>query len=131
LTANITPENIDRVLAFLPEIEDKGEALFRVDQSVSMLDPYLYDAVVDRLVDALYAGGFVEPFDWPGWQDRAKEYVDHPDLLASADLEILQKLLTTHVRKERFCSGHLAAMIRCGHLTAVLKRLAEIRQKMD
>jgi hypothetical protein len=96
-----------------------------------MLDPYLYDAVVDRLVDALYAGGFIEPFDWPSWQDQAKEYVDHPDLLASADLEVLQKLFTTHVRKERFCSGHLAAMIRCGHLTAVLKRLAEIRQDMN
>ena len=69
LTANISPESMDRVLAFLPEIEGQGEELFRVDPSVSMLDPYLYDAVVDRLVDALYAGGFVQPFDWPSWQD--------------------------------------------------------------
>lgn len=42
----------------------------------------------------------------------------------------MQKLLTTHVRKERFCSGHLAGMIENGHILALLKRLAAIRADM-
>lgn len=131
IAANITPESIDRVIAFLPLIEGKREELFRVDTSQSMLDPYVYDEIVDQLVSALYAGGFVVSFDWPGWQQQAKEYVDNPHSLASANLKTLQKLLTTHVRKERFASGHLASILRNGHLAAILNRLAQIRLEMD
>ena len=47
-----------------------------------------------------------------------------------ADSEPILKLLTTHVRKERFCEGHLAAMFEDGHIVALLRRLKVIREGM-
>jgi len=38
-------------------------------------------------------------------------------MLERADLETIRKLLTLHVRKERFCEGHLLGMFESGHLT--------------
>ncbi len=125
-----TAQQIDAVLAFLPLIEHPAEPLYRVDTDVSMLDPYVYGEVVSGLVDALYANRFVEPFDWRGWSATAKEYMDDPTRLDSADLGTLRKLLTTHARAERFSSGHLAMVINSGHLVAVLRRLAELRRQM-
>ena len=90
----------------------------------------VYDSIVDEFVQALYDHGFVQNFDWPGWEE-AQAYVERPELLASADLETCIKLLTTHVRKERFCDGHLAEMITTGHLLAVLHRLEELRPSIE
>ena len=89
--------------------------------------PYpVYDGSVDELVQALYDHGFVQNFDWPSW-DEAQAYVKQPELVAEANLETCVKLLTTHVRTEKFCDGHLAEMIASGHILAVLNRLDELR----
>ena len=77
---------------------------------------------------ALYENGWVTPsFDWSEWQDTAREYVDKPLKIDSADAKTIQNLLTTHVRKERFCEGHLSAMFENGHIVALLRRLKAIR----
>ena len=47
-------------------------------------------------------------------------------LLSKANLQTLRKLLTAHVRADRFTEGHLAAMFESGHMTMILKRIAEI-----
>jgi len=54
--------------------------------------------------------------------------VNHPETIAQADLHDLCRLLTAHVRTERFCANHLPSMVRCGHITRLLQRLQEIRQ---
>jgi hypothetical protein len=56
----------------------------------------------------------------------AVKYVNDPDQIESADVEVLRKLLTTHVRQERFCEGYLAAMFENGHILALLRRLKQI-----
>jgi Family of unknown function (DUF6508) len=50
-----------------------------------------------------------------------------PALLAQADLLTLRKLLTAHVRQDRFIEGHLAQMLENGHISAILRRLRELR----
>ena len=75
------------------------------------------------------ANDWVTPeVDWVQWQDVAVEYVDLPDKINSADVVTIKKLFTTHVRKDRFCEGHLAAMFKNGHIVALLRRLKEIRE---
>jgi hypothetical protein len=37
-------------------------------------------------------------------------------------------LLTLHVRKERFCEGHIAAMVEAGYIQGILERLKEMRE---
>jgi hypothetical protein len=125
----ITGESVERVLSFLPlfESEDQGP-LYTVtppqEQDGVMYMLYItYSPEVERFVGTLYSAGFVVPFDWGGWQDEAWRFVNDPDLLKDADLDTLRKLLTLHVRKDRFVEGHLSEMIDLGHIRAVLHRL--------
>ena len=78
----------------------------------------------------LYANDWVTPeVDWVQWQDVAVEYVDLQEKIDSADVVTLKKLFTTHVRKDRFCEGHLATMFENGHIVvALLRRLKAIRE---
>jgi len=68
--------------------------------------------------------------NWTEWQDSARQYVASPELIDSADSASIQKLLTTHIRKDRFCEGHLAAMFENGHVVSLLRRLRIIRDGM-
>ncbi len=124
-------QSLDRVLAFLPFFEDQDSKFYEVRTDLSGFDPYVYSNEVDEFIEILYSEEFVTPFDWSIWQDEAAKFVEQPKLLESAELTILQKLLTTHIRKERFHSGHLAAMIDNGHIFAILKRLQQIRLDME
>jgi O-acetyl-ADP-ribose deacetylase len=124
-------DNIDAVLAFLPMLETSKGKLYTIDVKVSMMDPYVYSSEVSAFIRSLYREGFVIDFNWPKWSEQAKQLVDHPDLLAKADLDSLRKLLTAHVRAERFVSGHLAKMLDSGHIVTILKRLKQLRVAMS
>ena len=67
-------------------------------------------------------------FDWGAWQDEAIKYVQDPDLLSQADLDTLERLLTLHIRRDRFYDGHLAWAVESGHFTAILRQLQDIRR---
>ncbi len=123
-TEPVDPAAIEAVLTFLPYFADRSNTFYEVDTSFSMFDPYRYADEVNSFHGVLYESGFLAfAFDWPAWQDTAEKYVERPDRLADADLTTLRKLLLTHIRKERFDSGHLAAMIDIGHILAILQRL--------
>jgi len=122
-----TPENMDRVLAFLPYFENASSHFYDVETDNLSMDPYVYAPEVDRFVGTLYGEGFIFPFDWSAWKDEAARYVAGPSLLDNADLATLRKLLTLHVRADRFNSGHLAGMIDNGHILVILRRLKAIR----
>lgn len=104
-----------------PEVKD--------GKLVVSLDNYSLSPPARQFIEALYENGWVVDFDWPSWQDEAITYVRSPDKVASADLETIRKLLTTHVRKDRFCEGHLASMVKNGHVGALLRRLGELCPK--
>ena len=113
----VTRKHIDAILPFLEQFEETG---FSVDP---------YDEAVVEFVQILYANDWVTPeVDWVQWQDVTVEYVDLPEKINSADVVTIKKLFTTHVRKDRFCEGHLAAMFKNGHIVALLRRLKEIRE---
>ena len=61
---------------------------------------------------------------WPS------DHVGSSDKIESAGAETLQKWFTTHVRKERFCEGHLAPVIENRHIVTLLRRLKVIREAM-
>lgn len=126
-----TRADIDAVLAFLPifdrpgfKFADEGEGEQQADGSFTM--PYeelSYDAI--RFIEVLREHRFIlSAFNWPEWQHEAERYINEPSALKSADLETICKLFTTHVRKNRFCEGHLAGMFKCGHVTLLLSRIA-------
>lgn len=63
------------------------------------------------------------PFNWTDWQDTGSKYVESPEKIEDADVTTIQKLFATHVRKERFCDGHLSVMFENGHVPWLLRRL--------
>lgn len=84
--------------------------------------------LVTRLVRLLYDHHFVLcGFPWMEWQE-GRRFAEDPTLLAAVDLETICKLLTAHARSDRFVEGHLEAMVRSGHIAAILRRLREIQQ---
>jgi len=136
---NITTKNIDAVLKFLPYFEDDKnhfydyhdfEKVQKKDGYVLMCPYYIYSKEVITFIETLYNENIVFPFDWGEWQEEAIRYFNNPDLIKSADTLTLRKLLTLHVRKDRFFDGHLALVIDSGHLISILKRLKELRSKI-
>lgn len=104
-----------------------GQILSRKDgKLVVCLNPYEYSEDFNDFISAIHYNNFMISFDWPSWQPVAETYCQDPSLLASADLVVLRKLLTTHIRKERFCAGHLAMLIESGHFKYIMNRLENI-----
>jgi hypothetical protein len=118
--------NARAILAFLPVLEAPG---FRFGEMVAKPAQFPYARMapeVAGLVQALYGSGWVEPFDWSEFQDEAIGYFENPSRLETVDLETVRKLLTLHVRKDRFCEGHFLEMLEKGHIQAILRRLAQL-----
>jgi O-acetyl-ADP-ribose deacetylase (regulator of RNase III) len=127
----VSIEGIDKAIAFLPTLKKKHAKLFDVHPHQSRLDPCTYSNEVAGFIQTLYDEGFIlSTFDWGMWLDTANEFVNHSELIEVADLLTLQKLLTTHIRAERFNSGHVAQLIENGHISKVLQRLAALRESM-
>ena len=78
---------------------------------------------VSRFMDACYKNGFVVRFDWEAWESLGQGFVQSPDSLAGADMAVLRRLLTWHIRQNRFARNHVATMIASGHILAILKCL--------
>lgn len=131
MTTGLTKQNIDAVLAAKSMFQNGGTDLYKRRNEPLSANPYVYSDDLKRFMSILRNEGFVAPsFDWAGWRNEAQRYIDDPDTLESADLATIQKLLTTHVRLDRFNGGHFAEMIENGHIQAILDRLEEIREEM-
>jgi hypothetical protein len=75
----------------------------------------------------------VTPFDWPAWAGTAEgqSLIGHPDAIASATADQLQKLLTAYVRRERFGEGTLAEAFDTGVLSAIARRAGQLADELD
>ena len=69
-------------------------------------------------------GGWIVPFDWMTWASSpdGQALLGHPEAVASASAEDLQKLMTVYVRGERFGEGTLENAFESGMLTAIVRR---------
>jgi hypothetical protein len=128
MSNQMTLENIENILKFLTLFSSQNCQLYDIQTDPPTLDPYTYSKEFNNLITALYTENFVISFDWTKWQDEADGFVTTPELLNVADIYTIQKLFTSHVRQERFCSGHLAYLIDNGHFLTILQRLQAIHQ---
>ncbi len=127
----ITSQQLDAILPFLDRFTAEGFTVGTWHSPPGQFPWFEFSQSVSEFQKALYDNGWIKPFDWGKWQDTARQYVEEPEKIESADATTIQKLLTTHARKERFCEGHLAAMFENGHIVALLRRLREIRRTVD
>ena len=126
----VTPANLDKVLTFLPLFEGQTDNLYSVQTERFTFYPYEYSPEVLRFIQTLYNENLIFVFDWSSWKEEAERHMNDPDLVAQADLSVLRRLLTLHVRADRFNDGHIAHEIDSGHILAILRRLKVIRDEM-
>ena len=124
------PAGMEEVIAVLPIFEaiapDEFARLIgssEVTGEIPVMGHLEYHLEVYKFMDACYENGMVLSFDWGAWSDEALRYMKDSRLVMSASLNTCMKLLTTHLRAERFCDGHLEGVLRSGHITAILRRL--------
>ncbi len=136
-------KRIDTVLSFLDQFEADGFSVGTWNEnsgitittqsggSHSLPSFELSQRVIDFQTTLHEQGWIDSKFNWPDWQETATAYVNSPEKLNSANIETIRKLFTTHIRKEKFSEGHLAAMFENGHIVALLRRLGELRSKPE
>lgn len=109
--------DVEAILAFRPRFEQhiNFTATLPVLQAVQQLTIDFAAALQER--------GFIELFDWDTFLASLGRPPEDPTLLATADIETLKKIVTAHIRIERFVRGHLQALIAAGYFTAFLDRL--------
>jgi hypothetical protein len=124
----ITNEQIDAILPYLDQFEATGFSVGTWNTPPGQMPWFEFGEAVMEFQQALYDNDWITPsFNWTEWQETAREYVASPERIESAHAETIQRLFTTHIRKERFCEGHLAAMFENGHVLTMLRRLRDIR----
>ncbi len=82
--------------------------------------------LISQWEQALYERNIITSYGEDGWFDRMHAFSAEPDSLASADLLTIRKVLTTIVRGERFCDGHIQGMFSNGVAQAAMARLSKL-----
>jgi hypothetical protein len=129
----ITLHDVDAVLQYLTYFTNPNNKFYETDKSslskssVINIEPYIYSHKVSEFITTLYSCNFIQEFDWISW-DECEKYQKDPHLIGDINLETIIKLLTAHVRADRFITGHLVSVIDNGHLLKILQRLSEIRK---
>ena len=123
-------QQIDAILKYLLILEKPDYQFGRWVEAEGQFPYFSFSSEVDEFIDALHRQDMIILFDWTSWRKEAERYQTDSEALETADLLTLRKLLTVHVRAERFAEGHLASVFESGHITAILHRLKQIREKM-
>lgn len=132
----ISLDDMDALLRFLPIFESRHFSFGKVVPCKKTAPREFTAAYADlcpeavEFEQALYDHSWVIGFDWGAWSQEARSYELDPEKVKRADLLTLRKLLTSHVRADRFCEGYFLRVLQSGLTTAILRRIAELRQNL-
>ena len=128
----VTEDGVRHILSFLPRLSARGVNFGespRIEDAdknrVSLLPATLSETVLE-FVHACYDENFVQSFDWSEWSHQHQAELSDEAFIAFADIARIVRLLTTHIRADRFCDGHLLSVFEDGTIVRILKRLKEI-----
>ena len=131
----VTCEKVDELLGFLPLFDVPGRQFVKrwaggektEDGAITVPYPIYADDVLEFF---LLAGQ-------PCWSDygyepaKARKMLEDDKFIEKATLEEIKTMLTYCVRGERFCDGHWEAVLKSGRVTAILRRLAILRDSVS
>jgi hypothetical protein len=127
----INPARVRKVLSFIPKFENPdidfgtGPDLVKKDD-VLHWKPAVFSETVSQFIQACYDANLVQPFDWTSWADEHKGELSSDGFIQKAGLETIIKLITGHIRTERFVEGHLLSVLKDGTMLKILKRLKQV-----
>ena len=128
-------EDVTALLRYVDLLDRPSGELFEWQQretddpNVTVFPWVDYKPVVRKFQQELSQRGFVYPFDWGEWEDEALRLHFEPGAMNQATFDDLRKLLTLHVRKDRFWTGHFAAALEEGWIIGILRRLKVIHEQ--
>lgn len=119
----------------LEELLSYRDAVLNVTKSADLNSNDGANIMDDRtfigFLDALNYTGFVESFDYLSWsQERNAQIASIKEVAAevkNADLEELRKLVTMHIRIERFSEGHIQKLYEEGFFHRLFEKLDELK----
>ncbi len=123
-------ENIKNLLKYLPIFNtpaySAGERKIEEVDGTTTIWPYSYNETVENFMNSCYKEGFIYSYDWPGYSKKAAEIEKRKPPYEGASLFELCKILTGHIRNERFCEGHISCVVEDGSMSELLGRLEQI-----
>ncbi|MBC7930563.1 MAG: hypothetical protein H7Z38_08335 [Rubrivivax sp.] len=129
----ITREDIDALLDFLPQFEKPGRTFAKwgeveknADGSIGFPFP-VYDDDVEEFFSRVGQHGWL---DYGYKPEAAARMLEDSEFIERASLEQVKTMLTFCVRGERFCDGHWEWLLTGGQLVALLRRLKAIREQI-
>lgn len=126
MKSSLTVASIKGLIDFLPLLQNKEADFTRIGIWGEM-PSRVSAATAGNLYQYLYNSGFVlEEFEWMLWSDEAITFEEEREKLRNADIETIQKILTTHMLAGRINEGHYDSIIENGFLADVIKRLKDI-----
>ncbi|MBN2734037.1 MAG: hypothetical protein JXQ82_04165 [Methanomicrobiaceae archaeon] len=114
-----TKENYDAIIKYSEFI---GNNLILEENKDEIEKTGTCDAITE-FTKVLYYNNWLINTKWQGWTSEAEYYFGNPEMIASADIETLRKILTVHVRIDRLFPGDIADIIKRGYLSAILNRI--------
>ena len=127
-------ENIKNLLKYLPVFNEPGyspgKPRYEKKGNSVTLWPYCYNDAVRGFMNSCYKEGFMYSYNWSEYSGKVKEIQSRKSPYDEASLFEMCKILTGHMRNERFCDGHVASVIENGMMQALLGRLEQIYRKI-
>lgn len=126
-------DDIDAVLRHLPLLRQQAAARAADADASEGLYSAHFSSAVRKVVDAFFQHRFMFPFNYQPWMDEAQKLQENRELLATADLETLRKLVVVHWRQDYwdYDHTHWEYIAANGHLVALLERLQEIAETIE
>jgi hypothetical protein len=128
----VTDDGIRRLLSFLPLLSGQGiqhgtyPNLEKTGNNTYSIIPSKLSVTAASFVAACNEENFVQPFDWCSWSEAHQAEINDDAFILNLDLHGIVMLLTTHIRTDRFCDGHLLSAFESGAIVRILDRLQEI-----
>lgn len=117
---------IDEVLRWNPAEDISADGAAEVAGASAV-----YEATqLENQLAAMEFTGFAAPFDWQSEFSDRREDLESREAVASANLELLRKIMTAHMRIDRFDDGHLERLVASGYWTNCLERLRDLRSTL-
>ena len=133
----VTTDGMRRLLSFLPLLSDRdakhgdGPGIEVTRENTISILPATLSNTASSFVQACYDENFVQPFDWNEWSNRHETELREDAFIAQASISRIIRLLTTHIRADRFCDGHLLSVLEDGTIVRILDRLNAISSEQS
>ncbi len=129
MSAQRQRERLAALAAFVPVFGAADFSFGEWHSPPGQMPWFSLSADASRFISTVSMFDWVVPgFDWPTWQrtDEARRFLEDADAIAGATVEDLERLLTVHIRLNRFSEGHLAVAFEAGQFTAIAQRAAAL-----